>query len=730
MANGKSASIQISGWAGSGNRVLKLTVKQLSQNAANNSSTIQWTLEVLNDTVYYDTYVQCWVNGKSVYDVVVKAFQGFPDRTGAIQGTETVYHNSDGTKTLSFGIQGYVYTYSNKTTTGSLSLDTISQKVPSVRATGYPDQTTASSVVVAATSDVLCNQWAYRIRTTGNYGDWVFKSSTSASERSTYWTLTSLTPNTTYTIQTAGRDATTGSWGWSNELAMKTLGPSNITSAADITLGRPCSIKWTPIDTTYKFRLTFQCGNTSVVVPVGGGYISPNTTSEYNYTSYQPPLATFASELTKSTSGSMTITLTTYTSAGTAIGTSSKVVTCTIPDDSSTRPTLGTVTITNSGNTDFGSNIYVRLLSSVRATISGASAQYGATITRYSMSVDDDTYTSTTGSITSSALSTAGSKTVTVSVTDSRGLVSSTTSTITVLDYFKPTGTIDYHLNGKSIDTTITWRVAPVLNESSRLNIVNVKIERVKISTGERSVKTVKNSTSAAADFSGTYTWTAADQALTDADMVGYRYTLTVYDKIGTSFQYTATITTAITALSFLRGGTGACFFGEATANGLEVKGTAHVTGDTTFDGILYARDEVFTDSNLDVGGNLFVSGDLYFGTAKMEDFITETGTDSLGWRYDKYNSGKILLYRDVNVGTPSLSTYGSFYYTSPYTTLPSGMLTAVNTVQATPRSGTGLWLVSIKSITTSRIDYFLANSKNEAPDTVYVSFCVEGRWK
>lgn len=728
------ASIQISGWSGSGNRTLRLTVVEIanSQDYTNNTSKVLWTLEVLNDSVYYDTYVQCWVNGKSVYDVVVKAGQGFPDRTGAIQGTEVIQHNSDGTKTISFGIQGYVFSYVNRDNfNGSLTLKTITQNAPNVTATGYQNQSTASSLVIGSTSDVLCDQWAYRIRTTGSYGNWVFKSASAASERNTSWTLTSLASNTTYTIQTAGRDASTGVWGWSNELIMKTLGPSSITSAANITLGSACSIKWTPIETSYKFKLTFQCGNTSVVVPSSASsYISPNITSEYTYSSYQPPLSTFAPELTKSTSGSMTITLTTYTSDGTAIGTSSKVVTCTIPDDSTTRPTLGTVTITNAGNTTFGSNIYVRLLSSVKATISGSSAKYGATITRYSMSVGSDSYTSTTGSITSSELSTAGSKTVTVSVTDSRGLVSSTTSTITVLDYFKPTGSISYTPNGKSIDTTITWRIAPVLSGSSRLNRVNVKIERTKLSTGTKTVKTVKNATSAAADFSSTYTWTAADQALTDADMTGYRYVLTVYDKIGTSFQYTATVTTAITALSFLRGGTGACFFGEATDNGLEVKGTAHVTGDATFDSILYAQDEVFTDSNLDVGGNLFVSGDLYFGTAKMADFITETGTDSLGWRYDKYNSGKILLYRDVNVGKPSLSTYGSFYYTSPYTTLPSGMLTAVNTVQATPRSGTGLWLVSIKSITTSRIDYFLANSKNEAPDTVYVSFCVEGRWK
>lgn len=134
------------------------------------------------------------------------------------------------------------------------------------------------------------------------------------------------------------------------------------------------------------------------------------------------------------TSGTAKVTVTTY-SGSTKIGSAvSKNFTLTVP--STVVPTISGVTIaeTVSGlNAQFGG--FVQSKSKAKVTITAAGA-LGSTIKAYKTVLDGKTYTGSAP--TTGTLGTAGNRTVTITVTDSRGRTVSTTRTIAVIAYAAP----------------------------------------------------------------------------------------------------------------------------------------------------------------------------------------------------------------------------------------------------------------------------------------------------
>ena len=83
----------------------------------------------------------------------------------------------------------------------------------------------------------------------------------------------------------------------------------------------------------------------------------------------------------------------------------------------------------------FTGAFYVRTRSKLSVSITAAGAQ-GSNISAYRTIIDSVTYSG--ASFTTNTLITAGSLTMTVTVTDSRGRTASTARTVTVLDYSPP----------------------------------------------------------------------------------------------------------------------------------------------------------------------------------------------------------------------------------------------------------------------------------------------------
>ena len=646
------AAISISGWPNSDGRKFTLTVTEQSSDPKTNKSIVAWTLTVSNSSYNMDTYVKCTVAGSVVYNVKMLAtddggwtWNGFPTITGSKSGTVEVAHNADGTGAVSFAIEGYAVTYTTYYNNGSLNLTTLDRTAPSVglSVTGV----TKDSISISATSSVSANSWDYRL----NSGNWVNFSTTAAGSAS--HTITGLEMNTLYTIDVRAKKTTNDVYGYSSAMDVKTLGAAEITTVSDLTLGSQCNVTWTPLDSTHKFKLTFAVGSVSDTT----NFISPARTDAYTFTSYTPTIAMFAPAITTSITGSMAVTLTTYLSDGTVVGADTKLIVATVPN--STRPTVTNISLaqgsTKSGFTNVsGGELCVKSLSTLAATVT-ATSQYGAKIKNLSITILGKEYSkpietsasSVTDTVTSDILTSSGNINVTATVRDSRGYTSTITgSTVYVADYYKPTGTIAYAINGTSIDTNVTWRIAPVADSANKpVNTGSVVITRKKISTSATASYTVKSisastssSTTAVSNYTGSGSWSAAAQALSDGNSETYEYTLTITDKKGSSYAATYVVSTGVVAASYLGGGKGLTLFTEAADEGFWAMEL------TTKDMIKYD-----------------ISKSAYLTIANL---LATPYTTNKSWfvgEFTKYNSA---LYK-ANVAVPSGETWTASHWTA-----------------------------------------------------------------
>lgn len=189
------------------------------------------------------------------------------------------------------------------------------------------------------------------------------------------------------------------------------------------------------------------------------------------------------------TSGTAKVTVTTY-SGSTKIGSAvSKNFTLTVP--SSVVPTISGVTIaeTVSGlNAQFGG--FVQSKSKAKVTITAAGA-LGSIIKAYKTVLDGKTYTG--AAPTTGTLGTAGNRTVTITVTDSRGRTASATRTIAVIAYAAPKiisfqgfrcladGTENYE--GTYLNAKVNFSISPVSDKNTKAYTIEYKLQSATIWT-------------------------------------------------------------------------------------------------------------------------------------------------------------------------------------------------------------------------------------------------------
>ena len=205
---------------------------------------------------------------------------------------------------------------------------------------------------------------------------------------------------------------------------------SSITSALNRTLGSACSIMWTPLSKSFRYKLKFSIGNWSYTTPA----IHPNITTPYTYTGYN--LSLDAANQISETTGTMTVSLFTYSDSNASVqvgSSSSATFTVTVPGNESTKPSIS---MSLSNVISLGSpysSLYIQGKSRVETALSGE-GRYGATITSKEFYVDgknNDTFVS-------DYLSKSGKITVKGIVYDSRGFSNEATAEITVIPYSKP----------------------------------------------------------------------------------------------------------------------------------------------------------------------------------------------------------------------------------------------------------------------------------------------------
>ncbi len=331
----------------------------------------------------------------------------------------------------------------------------------------------------------------------------------------------------------------------SSTITLDTIARASTVSASSVTLGNSCSVTWTPLSTSFYYKLKFSLSSWSSTTNVG----KFTSTSSQTYTGYTVPM-TVANQLPSATSGTMTVILYTYSDSGysSLVGSNSATFTVTVP--STVIPTLSSVSasVVNTNSVISGWGVAVAGYSKVKVTAS-ASGSYSSTISSFTISGGySKTVSGTSLSYTGSVLSSSGTKTFTVKATDSRSRTSSTSSaSVTFYSYSSPSVSKLTASRSSSDSTkiiiTAKWSYSTVAS---------------KYNSATATLKYKKSSASSWTTYSGSIT-NGSSTTLTGtfSSSSSYDFQLVVEDELGNTSTGSATASTEAVLMHFRSGGKG-----------------------------------------------------------------------------------------------------------------------------------------------------------------------------
>ena len=292
--------------------------------------------------------------------------------------------------------------------------------------------------------------------------------------------------------------------------------------------------------------------------------IGSNLTTSKVWDSNSGLTYSLASKIPSAPSGSWTLRLTTKIGSAT-VGTTTKTLTLKVPNNSTMQPTISSpVTLAPSSSLSSPFNtIFIANYTRLRATIT-ASGKQSATISSYSVTVDGKTKSQSTSPVTTANnLTTSGTITVTIKVTDSRGFAKSTTQTITVYEYNEPsvtpkTGQTKVICGRSNSSGTLSASGTYLHIEAGRLVSTlngnnNGSLKYEVFDASETSLESGWLLTGAA-DAEDSTAWTSSTEIVSDLTST-YSVVLTAYDTFGNSSVFTASIPTDSVTLHLARGG-------------------------------------------------------------------------------------------------------------------------------------------------------------------------------
>ena len=357
--------------------------------------------------------------------------------------TVTVYHNSDGTKnnvalSASWRFSGTYSGVSIGTITASttVNLDKIDRTAPTV--TFSTSGITANGFKISASSSATSDIWQY---STNGGSSWTQFSTTAGTSASV--TLSSLSPNTSYTVKVRARKKSNQVYGTSGSSTVKTLGGAVLNSVNTVTAdAATVSIKLnvTVYEASYTNTLAIKYGNSTYLTISGLSWSKGTANRTVTLTSAQRTTLLNAMSTVKSFTG--TFALSSF-SGSTQIGSTSSRTATVQTTAANSAPTLGGFTYEDSNtatkNITEDNRLFIQNHSVLKVTPVTATAKNGATITNYTASCNGLSVSSAAGStISVGRISKSGNITAVLAVTDSRGYTASVSKTVTVIPYSEP----------------------------------------------------------------------------------------------------------------------------------------------------------------------------------------------------------------------------------------------------------------------------------------------------
>ncbi len=217
----------------------------------------------------------------------------------------------------------------------------------------------------------------------------------------------------------------------------------------------------TSYSSKFSHKVNFKIGTKSKTISVD---------SSMSSVSFTVPVS-WANELTKSASGTITVTLTTY-NGSVSIGSRSYNLSFKIPQTEEYLPdfSLSVSRVDNSVPSDWG--VYLKNVSEVMLSVEDVSCKYGASYSSCTLAADDLKVGALSGTF---SLSKSGDITVKATVKDSRGFKVTKTQTINVLDYSPPSISIKSVKRCNENGEINTYGTSLIVEYTAKFSSVNSK---------------------------------------------------------------------------------------------------------------------------------------------------------------------------------------------------------------------------------------------------------------
>lgn len=422
----------------SGSRYMYAYCSQTTNGSSANNSTINWTIYTADGgSTCYDTGpTYLWIGGVQRYYKARTSWSSFafPAAAGSTSGSYTLAHNNDGSVAAQeVTLKSAIYTgeWNSTTVSGTWTLDKIARYFSSTPAISLASRTETSITLNWSTSETCSSiSWSgggSNVSTTGVPG-------TSGTV-----TFTGLTANTTYNIYGTFKrsdsgltsNSGTGSYTTHNYPHVTSVGTASLTIGGSQTLslynpmGRTVTIKMYKSDGT----LLYTSGTTT------GTSISftPTATTLYDSIKTAQSANCYYSAICSSPSSTIN-TSTSYTYKITGNETPTFAA-----SNISTYDATSTITAIT-GQTAAGGWL-VQGLSELKITIpTAATAKNSASISKYEVTFAGTTKTVSVGTTgaTWGVFNGSGEQTISIKVTDSRGLSTTVTKAVTYVAYRAP----------------------------------------------------------------------------------------------------------------------------------------------------------------------------------------------------------------------------------------------------------------------------------------------------
>ena len=564
-----------------------------------------------------------------------------------------------------------------------------------------------------------------------------------------------------------GTCTTNISFSFSNRVSAGTYTVSSGEGSSNVTLntisnGGSTSGSTTSASTFTLNTSTATLGSTSVKLTISKGsgvskhkvkigwagswyLLTSEATTSYTFT----PSIDYCKNIPNSQSGTATIKLESLNSSGSWVGETSKSMTFKVP--SSAAPTVGiSVTANNTSN-----GAYIAYKTTFSCSATNASAKYGATIKSYQWSGGGLNSTST--SATTGQLG-AGDYTLTVKVTDSRGMTGSASKKVTLIGISAPTlsGSI-YRCdsNGNKIANGTYARASIKYNIDSSGS--NAKQYAVYWRTKGASSWTTKTNWTNLSNYSSNAF--AINLGSGWDNTKSYDIKISIKDSY-TETSITQTISTVSALLNLEKDGVG---IGKIRERGvLDVGGDMYGTGGLTLDGSLRVGAGKYIYGTNSSGGSVtlaFVNQSNNapeFGTSTLHTTIKSgdnptwySGTDAKSYSFwtDKdcvrSSSGDCQTWRFPNgmqvsiiqaYGTWNITTAWGNVYSSPFIngqSFDKAFLEVPRVIINAHGAGTAIMVCQAGAPTTTATgSIYLWKPTQQTGVKNYIEYIAIGRWK